>query len=309
MAETKNRVTREDGIKKGFLKNKKVWLKPNPGKKLTLITSTDTIHSFTYDGASYEWCLPQNNNLDYFNPFDSDEERFYFEDLLGKDLSTNRGPSCFWNSDNPDARVSLVVDASIREIGYELDLSNPNDVLRYKVLKMQHDVAPSWEKRNDRMHYKWVLVDSEVEDTTKKKNADAKIEAYTFFGSIKEHKEKMVDFLTMYFMNTKRYEEVPDDMTTNALISHIETILEKDIKGFNDTASDKDKETKLLIIKGVKIGAIEKYGVNSYGFPGDHKWSLGEFIDILKSYKENQDEQYLKLIARLDISKNKKSKE
>ena len=309
MAETRTRVTREDGIKKGYLQKKKVWLKPNPGKKLTLITTSDTIHAFTYDGASYTWCLPQNQNLDFYNPFTSDDERFYFEDLLGKDLSTNKSPNCFWNSENTEATVSIVVDASNREVGYEMNLENPNDVLRYKVLKMQHDIAPSWEKRNDRMHYRWVLVDSETEDTTKKKTADAKIDAYTFFGSIKEHKEKMADFLTLYFMNTKRYEEVPEDMTANALMGHIETILEKDIKGFNETASDKDKETKTLIIKGTKIGAIEKHGANSYSFPGDIKYTLPEFVDVIKSYKENQDEQYLKLIARLDMNKSKKSKE
>jgi hypothetical protein len=306
MVETKTRVTREEGFKKGFLKHKKVWLKPIPEKKLTLITGGNTVHSFTYDGATYEWCLPQNANLDYFNPFDSEEEQHYFEDLLGKDLSTNRGPLCFWNSENAESVVSIIVDASIRSIGYELNMESPNDVIRYKILKKQHDIAPSWEKRNDRMHYKWMLVDSDVEDTTKKKEADLAIDAYTFFGTIKESKEKMSDFLTLYFMNNKEYKEVSEDTTTAVLMSQVQNIVQKDIAGFLETSTDPNREQKTLIIKGLKIGAIEKHGVNSYSFPSGIKYTLKEFVEILDSYKENQDEEYLKLIARLDVHSNKK---
>jgi len=255
----------EIGLKKGWLKNKKVYLKPIEGKRMTLIAQSDnSIHSFMYDGATYDRCLPLNARGDFYNPFDSDEEREFFEKILNKDLrADSSNPKCVWITGadggtgmNITIKLKFNVDTSIKSQGYEFDLMNPNDVLRYKVAKMQYDTAPSWEVRHNKTHYVWAIVDGQQEDLTKKKLAVTNTRAYIEFGKIQDNKERMIEVLKLYYMNHKMSKDVPMDISTNTLITEIQSIIEKDIEGFLQVVEDPDKDIKVLILNGVKAGAI-----------------------------------------------------
>lgn len=308
----------EIGLEKGYLQDRKVFLIPIPGKRLTLVTKDPvSAHSFMYEGATLDFCLPVNDRLDYFNPFDSEDEKKFFEKILETDLGFSgrfNDPKCFWSSAN--FHISFTVDANIKSNGYELDLRNPTDVLRYKVLKMQYNIAPDMESvvnpLTNRPHWQWVLKSSEYQDTSKSKLGLQKTKAYKFFGSIQDHQSKMVEFLNLFFANTKQNKEIAENTSISALNANIEEIIEQHLETFIQVIEDDELEIKTLILKGAKSGGIERHGLNSYSFPGGLKYTFDEFVDQVKAAKETQDEYYLKLLAhfqtREKLSKVRTSK-
>ena len=311
MSETlvQEKTLTEYGFEKGYLQNKEVFLRPIPGKQQTLITKdVVSAHSFMYEGAQLDFCLPTNDRHDYFNPFDSDDERIFFEKMIGRDLKAIfRDPNCFWH--DTTFKVSITVTSEIKNIGYRMDLRNPTDVLRYKLLKKQYDIAPDMESVEKRrmQHWKWVLVDSEYKDTSKAKAADSKINAYKAFAKMEDHTDKMVEFLNLYFANNKIMQEVADNTSITALKSMIEEIITTNIDNFIATTQDPKFEIKNLIIKGWKQGGIQKHGINSFSFPGGLKYNFEEFADYVQMVKDGQEEEYLKLLAHLNM-KNKIAK-
>ena len=303
----------EEGLKKGYLKSKKVYLKPIEGKRMTLIAQSDnSVHSFMYDGATYDRCLPLNARGDFYNPFDSDDEKDFFERLTGKELrADSSNPKCVWVTGadggtgmNITIKVKFNVDTTIKTQGFEFDLMNPNDVLRLKIAKMQWDTAPSWENRHDKPHYVWAIVDGQEEDLTKKKLALTSTRAYIEFGKIQDNKDKMIEVLKLYYMNSNLNKDVSNDISSNALITEIQNIIEKNIEGFLKVVEDPDKDTKVLILNGIKASAIEKFGNGTYCIPNGIKYSLEDFITFLNVAKDRKDtdDTYLTILARIDLA-------
>jgi len=186
--EQKIEATREFGLEKGYLQEKVIWLRPIPDRSMTLMTKDprNSIHSFMYEGAVLEWPVPLNERLDVMDPFKGNsEERKYFEAMLSLNLGTAKTPDCYWLK--PEAKVVIKKEASIMSTGVRFDMSNPEDVLRVKILRMQREVAPDWNSK-DIPHYKWVLIDEEVVDTSKKKVTDMTVKVWSHYGGISENK-------------------------------------------------------------------------------------------------------------------------
>lgn len=307
LEQEKTKTLTEIGFEKGYLQNREVFLLPMVGKRLTVITKeAESAHAFMYEGASVSFCLPQNERLDYFSPFESDAEQKFFEDITGIDLSYRNAkfnPKCFWHDAN--FQVSFTVSSEFKNMGYKLDLRSPMDVLRYKVLKLQYDICPSMEHAMDDKlrlpHWKWVLKSSEYKDTSKSKKADANMKAYKFFGAIEDHQNKMVDFINLFYANTKQAKEVADNTATTVLKATIEELIEKHVETVVQVIEDDQYDLKSLILKGAKVGALERHGINSYSFPGGHKYQFDEFVDFVQAAKDAQDEDYLKLLAKFQI--------
>jgi hypothetical protein len=301
--------TKEEGFKKGWLKRKKVFLKPLEDHGMTLIAKDkDSIHKFMYEGASRGYCLPFDPKMGgLIDPFESREEKEFFEQMTGeKDLGVSSDPNCYWTK----FKVRIKKDPILMKIGEEYDLSIPQHVLAVKILRFQDEIAKSAEEARVKnyKHWKFVLVDEDYEKsiTTRKINTEA--EAWMYFGSIKDSLEKMEGFLRVYIFNNKVFADVPQDPTTNFLMTEIEKIIKTDVKAFLQTANDPDYDIKLFIIRAIKLGAIEKNGVNSYCLPGEAKFNWVEFVEYVKRIKEIEDEDpsdlYKKIIARMDLTTN-----
>lgn len=316
MQETK-RATREEGLRKGYLVNKKKKLIPIEDRGMTLITADkkNSLHKFSYDGAVRHYPLAMDERFNLRNPFKSDEERFFFEDYFGRDLSTTASSWFF----KDEAVVKLSLDQSFKQNGYVMDMSNPEDVLREKILASQDDIAPSLEAiRNpltNKPHWKFVLVDEDFEDTQKANKAKEQAAAWMEYGRITDSKEKMIAFLEVYLANNKKLQEIPNDPSQEFLMNEMFKILDSDKEGLLETSKDPDFETKQFVIKAVKIGAVEKHGVNQYSLPGETKFTYDEFIDYIKMAKDQKDtdpnDTYMKLLSRMDIAegiKNNKNK-
>lgn len=288
-------MTREEAIGKGFLLKKKVYLKPvaRQGKMVN-----DPAHTafFMYDGAFIGFVLPSERNRPVLaNPFSSTEEKEYFERELDVDLNPYKKQDNFWKT----FKVKFQKSPATMHNGVELDLADPIDNLRWKVLKLCPEVAPSWEERERRPGYRFALVDEDYEGEKAGSELDLIEEMFTFYGTIKKSPVKMRDFLEIYFMTAKKLKEVPDDADALFMQKELKVVMETDKLGFLEVSRDENYAMKLMISKAIRRGAIEKKGVNRYDIVGDTtNWSLIELVNYLKNLKETTDDVYLKLEAQ-----------
>ena len=191
MNDLAKKVSKEDAIKKGYLQNKKVFLRPivRGGK---MITSPEHVAYFQIEGANNWFQLPQNPVTGVLiNPFDSNEERAFFEQELDIDLNVNKKKDNFWHT----FFVKVIKDYNLMHDGYKFDLSDPLDNLRWRVTKLQNMTAPDWEHRLSRGEYRFALVDEGYAEEAEQNTTNKTIEAFTFLGSIQNNLKDMKDFM------------------------------------------------------------------------------------------------------------------
>ena len=291
--------TTEYGLEKGFLQNKKVRLKPVPrgGKMIT-----DPSHKgyFMWEGASKQFCLATNQHNELVSPFKSEEEMRYFSGVLDQDLNIHKTKDNFWHK----FYVKIVKDHKLMNDGIPHDLSNPMDNIRYRVLKMQAEIAESWDQRFSRLTYKFAFVDEDYEEEVSNKEMDLKEAIWTFWGSIKNSPKKMKEFLGIYWMEKKLLKTIAPDATKEFLTAEIKKILDTDSGLVYKIIEDKEIETKYFIFRAMQNGSIIRKGIVTYEIVGENKeYSYAELIDHIKFLKENTDPLYLKMEAQINSKK------
>lgn len=284
-------ISKEEAIKKGYLQNKKVFLKPIPraGK---MITESSHMGYFMWEGATLHVALPQGERGDLINPFNSDEEKKFFEKELDLDLNIHKKKDNFWHN----FYVKVKKDAMMMEDGVEYDLKDPKDNLRYRVLLKQDFVCTEWDKRFTKGHYRFVLVD-EYHDVEEANSIIATQEqAWVFFGSIMHSPKKMKDFLSVYLLEKRSSKEVPFDSSKEWLKKEIKTIMDEDMITFLSLSNDNNLELKQFVANAVKVGSIQKEGINTYVIPGETvKYSFPEMVKYVKILKDRTDDAYIKM--------------
>ena len=280
-----------------FLEKRKIKLKPiiKPGG----MNPKGHDGEFMYTGTEIIFVLPYNVRKGRLESVLTPEEQKFFEEALDEDLSIHRKTNNFWH------RFSIRIrkDDKLMDNGYELDLSDPLDNLRYRLLKIQPLVAPDWESRFRRGEYRFALVDERDEEIRHAEQVDVKKEAYLFLGKIEDSKTKMYDFLrVMGKMPPKNsskesLKKLIDDMISDPKMIH--KVLE--------AAKDEDYEIKLLINNAVDLGVIEKKR-NKYYLPGGDPINpmdstLKGTVEKLKEYKRDTDDIYLMILTQVNESK------
>ena len=293
------KLSREEAIKRGYLENKTVILKPVPrGGKII----KDPVHVgyFMWEGVSLYMSLPLNSRGDLVNVFKDDEERKYFEYVLGVDLSVHKSRNNYWRK----FTVKVTKDSMLMTFGKKYDMSDPMDNLRVRVLRAQEIVAETWEKRFSKGHYKFVLVDESHEEDQAEVSLNEMEQVFTFFGGIKASPKKMKEFLRAYLLETRSSKEVPDDAEKTWLIKEIKDVIDNDRTTFLRLTKDKNLEIKQFIASAVKIGAISKEGINKFVIPGEGvSYSFSEIVEFMKKAKEGTDDIYLKIDTQIKTNK------
>lgn len=292
-------VSKSEAIQRRYLENKKVYLKPVV-RGGGMIKDPDHVAYFQIEGGNNWFQLPLGDRGEFIDPFDSEDERLFFEKELDVDLSVHKSKDNFWNT----FFVKVVKDYKLMHQGAEFDLSKPLDMLRYKVLKLNHSIAPSWDTRTNRAEYRFALVDEDYEEAKGVSESNKLIEAYTYFGGIKNSPVKMRDFLGMYLMEKKQTKAVPETAEKEWLQKEIQSIIETDIDVVLKMIADEDAPIKLFILKGIRSGAIVKESRNTYKIVGeDVAMNYEEIVGYLKQAEEVKADVYLKIAARNEIGK------
>lgn len=239
--------------------------------------------------AKKKFCAPvQASNGVIVNVL-TKEEKDYLESVTGLNLSVYGD---FWKT----FYVTLRKD----DTSNILELSNPIDYLKYKLLmSLKDDVAPSWDMRNHKQTYQFVLTkEGEIQDE-KKAKLDIKKEAFKAYGKIEDDREKLVGVLKLL-----SNQPISSSSKLKWIQGKVEEYVDSSPKAFLNVITDPYLKTKVLINKGVEKKLIIKKG-NKYetvdGLELSEEGQIPSFINAVK-YLENPKHQdvYLLLEAKIN---------
>ena len=222
----------------------------------------------------------------------TNEEKEYFEKVFkGIDLSIYGE---FWK----DFYVTLFKQ------GKELNLSDPNDYLSWKVLLSLSDevIAPSWDRRYERQSYEFALVNEGDEDKELKKKFDAKKEAFKLYGKIEDDREVLLGVLKLIYNKP-----VSSDSKLEWIQTKIEEFIDTKATNFIDIVKDKSFYTKLLLNKAVDLGVVNRLGNKYETADGLEICENGEVptFDNAVNYLDNPKNQEIRSLIEAKINNAK----
>jgi hypothetical protein len=230
-----------------YLENKKVTVKVIQKYRTGFDKNSDG--STLYTGCKQIYQLP-TNQYDRLIPILTEDEQRFFEDRMGLqkgDLSFTNKEKSFWK----DFRITL------DKKGRTLDLSNPEDNLAYRVLKVVNPVAKSKESINVLQHLFYIQTEEEEQDNNSKL-ADRYEEASRLFASISKSDRKMSNVLRV--LGKKVTTEANSKWLKAELVKMIEQKAkipgQLNMDDFIKTASDPELDIKVFILDAMEIGEI-----------------------------------------------------
>jgi hypothetical protein len=280
-------IEKQDVLRETILIDKKIRVEPVFKRHQRSMFPAGHDGEFMYSGCRRGYPLPLDIKRNQLMTILTKEEQSFFEkelDMNPGDLSTYKKKDNFWH------KFYVYIDKN----GLTLHLSDPIDNLRWRVLKVCPEVAPSWEERNNSAEFIFALVDEDYLINDEVKKSDKLKRAYKFFGSIENSAEKMRNFLVVYG------KKPPLNAKMDFLKSEISKIIEFNIDGFLAISEDKNFEMKLFIDNCLEIGALYKEGRTKVALPGGDIIgnTMDETIEFLRN-KKNSD-IYATLKAKLD---------
>ena len=185
------------------------------------------------------------------------QEKDYLEHLMGLEpnaLSIYKKEDNFWD-DSVDGNISEV---KLTKQDTYLDLSNPRDYIKYKILLANKDyIAPSLQALEDRpkQSYQFVLI-NEGDETKKAKEGLTTMQAcYKEFGKIEEDAAILKTIIELIDGRP-----VATNSKLDFLQTKVNAIIQGNSKQFLKVVTDPMLRTKSLIKECIEAGIISKRG-------------------------------------------------
>lgn len=187
----------------------------------------------------------------------TDSEKKYLEEAMGLEynaLSIYKKENNFWEDSNEEGvgRVTLTKQDTY------LDLSNPWDYIKYKILLANKDyIAPSQQALEDhpKATYQFVIIEEGQENKMANRRLTYTMEAYMVFGSLKEDKDTM-----RVIVETMTRRPLAAKVQKDFLQAKINDLIQGNAKEFLRIAKDEYLPTKVIIRNAVEYGIIAKRG-------------------------------------------------
>lgn len=185
----------------------------------------------------------------------TNEEKTFLEQYMGlefNDLSVYKKKDNFWKG----YQVVLSKGDTI------LDLSNPDDYIKYKVLLANKDfIAPSLTILQDvpKATYQFVLVSSEDESKASMRQLSYNQKAYMLFGKLQEKADAL-----KLIIETVDGRPISDNTKLEFLQAQAGELILSNAKLFCKVAEDPYLDTKVLIRKAHTAGILAKRGTFYY---------------------------------------------
>lgn len=207
------------------------------------------------ENAKRSFVVPRLNSTGLFKNVLTDNEKAFLEQAMGLEynaLSIYKRQNNFWDDSNPTGigRVTL------RKQDNYLDLSIPEDYIKYKILLANNDViAPSLKALEDRPKatYQFVIVSENAETQMNLSKMDATKRSYMEYGKI----ENDVDTLIVIIELLER-RPISSRVKLDYLQGKINDYIQKDPRRFLTTVTDELLPAKVLIRRCVEAGLIGK---------------------------------------------------
>lgn len=250
-----NRINNEAGLI-NCLRNEKVVVR-HINKQTGLVTDPrHVLYGGMAENAKRTFTVPLLRSGLYYDILTKGEKN-YLEYVMGLEpnaLSIYNKVDNFWSTANPRgiSTVTLYKQDNI------LDLSNPSDYIKYKILLANKDrIAPSIAALQDtpKATYEFVIISDEETSRAAKINVSTKVQCYKEFGKI----ENDVDTLRT-IIETIDGRPLSKNTKLEILQNKVNDLIESNARFFLRVATDKLLPTKVLIKKAIDAGVISKRG-------------------------------------------------
>ena len=185
------------------------------------------------------------------------DEKDYLEYALGLEanaLSVYRKEDNFWDTSN-DQGISKV---TLYKHDNYLDLSNPVDYIKYKILLANKDrIAPSAQALQDtpKATYEFVLLSDTEENSMAKSNINTKMQCYKEFGKVEDNPD-----ILKLIIETIDGRLLAAGTKLEIMQTKINDLIQQNSKLFLKVITDKLLPTKVLINKAIAAGIISRRG-------------------------------------------------
>lgn len=251
-AETKKRNDEMSEVKTNPLCNERIYVRFVPHENGYVGSNkAHVLYGGKADGAFDRFCVPVLRSTGKYKNILTNDEKDFLEECLGLDsnaLSVYKTENNYWD----DFKVELTKE------GIHLDLSNPEDYIKYKVLLANTDfIAPSVQERIDRPKatYKYEIVRETEETSIENMKMDAMMQSYKEFGKIENDVDTMRVLCEL--LDTRPYSANDKPEFFRARIN---TLIQKDPKTFLTQITDPLLHTKVIIRRATELGKIAKRG-------------------------------------------------
>lgn len=290
----------KENIKVNPLRKERVYLRFIPHDGLAGKDNGHVLSGARATGATTTLTVPILSSTKTYKNVLTNDEKDFLEDALGLEknaLSVYNSVNNFWES------YKIKID--VKE-GLHLDLSNPEDYIKYKVLLANNDiVAPSVQDRIERYKksYQFEIVSENNESDMENFKVDALLSGAKELGKI----ENDVDTMRVLaeILDTRPYGE----NTSKAFLrTRLAKILQQDAKAFYRAITDPMLHTKVIIRRAQELGKISRRGDYFYlASSGEPLCDNGEnpTLAIAAKYLNAPAHQDIKFLLESEIEKQK----
>lgn len=252
-------ANRVEGTKKELvncLRNERIIVRHIPRQSSMVQNPKHVLYGGMAENAIRVFVVPRLISGKYVNVLTNDEKDF-LEHTMGLEdnaLSIHKREHNFWDDSNPDGIAKVMLK---KQDNY-LDLSDPNDYIKYKILIANKDwIAPSLKALEDhpKATYQYVIIGEGDETKSAKNNMSNTMMCYKEYGKIEDD----VDTLRL-IIETLDGRPVASTSKLEFLQTKINDLIQANPKTFLKVVTDKMLPTKVLIRKGVATGVITKKG-------------------------------------------------
>lgn len=254
--ETKQDIKQYDDTPICCLKKERVIVRYIPKQTGLVSNPKHILYGGMAENATRTFVVPKLASGLYINVL-TDNEKRYLEEVMGLEynaLSIYKKVDNFWD----DSRDGCTAKVTLRKQDNYLDLSSPNDYIKYKILLANKNViAPSIQELQNRPKatYQFVIIRENDETQAAKSNMNATMECYKEFGKIEQDTDKL-----RIIIETIEGKPLSKKSSTEFLQTKANDLIQANSKLFLQVIKDPYLDTKVLIKKGIESGLIANRG-------------------------------------------------
>ena len=247
-------VAQEDAI--SCLRNERIVIRHIPKETGIVSNPKHILYGGMAENAIRTFVVPKLASGMFVNVL-TDKEKSFLEEIMGLEynaLSIYKKIDNFWD----DANDSGISKVRLSKQDNYLDLSSPEDYIKYKILLANKDfIAPSLKTLSDapKATYQFVIIAEGDETRTAKDNLSYTMRSYKEFGKV----ENNIDILRTIVETIDGRPTAPT-VKLEFLQTKINNLIQADSKLFYNVITDQALETKVLIKKAIEAGIISNRG-------------------------------------------------
>lgn len=235
------------------LRNERIIVRFIPKESAMIHNKNHILYGGMAETATRSFVVPRLNSTGAYVNVLTNEEKAYLEHIMGLEsgaLSIYRRENNFWDDSNEQGigRVTLHKQDNF------LDLSNPSDYIKYKILLANKDkIAPSHQALEERPKatYQFEILSEGDETKSNLSRMDAQMQCYFEFGNVRDNKDTL---RTLVELIEKR--PIAAQTKLDFLQVKIKNYIDKDPRNFLKLITDKYLPAKVLIKRGIDKGII-----------------------------------------------------